>query len=264
MTHAELPPGADPWKMASVTPEFLEALRRRRRIQAGEILSFLKNELSGRRLLDYGCGQGAFVKFLLENGVDASGCDISDTNVDHSTLGERFIQLSAPWGMPSQTDFQIVSLLDVIEHAEKPQEIVAQLRQFGAEYVLVKVPMLHGPIGKLAQLFAGVGKVGLLERLLLVGEISPHYSFFTSAGLESLFAAEGYGLVKAARIADVGDELPERMRGKEGEPTIPVKQLLGKAIGSGLAAIAPAWSDTRVFLFRRQVQSEKMTTRRAA
>lgn len=250
---------ADPWKMASVTPEFLEALQFRRRIQANCILDRFQSVLSEGPVLDYGCGQGAFVTFLKSKGIDASGCDISVTNIDATALGSSFLELTQPWEIPDLSRFKSVSLLDVIEHSEAPHEFVARLFDSKVRYVFVKVPMLNGPIGMLAQLLTKVGKAGLLERLLLVGEISPHFTFFSTRGMTQLFENRGFYLKNRLRIADVGSELPNRLRGKPGEPDVPAKRLLAATFGAALATVAPAWSDTQVFLFER-----KAALRRAA
>jgi hypothetical protein len=117
--------------------------------------------------------------------------------------------------------------------------------------------MLKGPIGVGASILARMGRSTLLQRLLLVGEISPHYSFFTSRGLEQLFKRHGFTLHSSLRIADVGTELPERMRGKDGEPALPQTRLIGSCVGAILAGIAPVWSDTRVFLFSRATIATK-------
>lgn len=236
--------------MGSVTPSFLQALQRRRNIQATQIASFFEHELHRGSLIDYGCGQGSFVHLLRERGIDAFGCDISDSYL-RDEVREKFIRLAGPWALPNLTNFRTISFLDVLEHVENPSSFVAELQASNVTNVLVKVPMLKGPIGIGASILARMGRSTLLQRLLLVGEISPHYSFFTSHGLEQLFKQHGFALKSALRIADVGSELPERMRGKDGEPPLAQTRLFGACLGAILACIAPAWSDTRVFLFSR-------------
>jgi SAM-dependent methyltransferase len=238
--------------MSSVTPQFLEALQRRRSLQAKQIITKLKDDLTGVRVLDYGCGQGSFVRFLLQHGVDAYGCDISELNVDSSALGARFTRLAEPWSMPSNSSYTVISMLDVLEHAKAPAEVLRRLSETAVKTIIVKVPMLHGPIGLSAQVLAEFRRTGLLERLLLVGENSPHYSFFTSRGLIKLFQAHSFSLKKAFRIADVGQELPERLRREDWDRFPAIKHSIGTFVGVGLALLAPIWSDTKVFSFSRE------------
>jgi SAM-dependent methyltransferase len=240
----------DPWEMGTVTTSFLEALKYRRSLQARHIVSHFSNQLRMGRVIDYGCGQGAFVKYMRENGIDAIGCDISKTYLD-SELNDSFVELNGPWSVPDLSSVRTICFLDVLEHAPEPDTLVSELFNAGVDGVLVKVPMLHGPIGIVAQVLSRVGRPGLLHRLLLVDEISPHYSFFTSKGLSRLFAQNGFSKFTALRLADVGRELPKRMRGKDGEPSTNHKQALLSAFGTFLAGLSPFWSDTRVFLFNR-------------
>jgi hypothetical protein len=234
--------------MGSVTPAFLAALQTRRNIQAAQIAAFFANDLRQGALIDYGCGQGSFVHTLRARDIDAFGCDISDSYL-RDEVREKFIQIDTPWSLPNLAKFQTISFLDVLEHIENPSSLVAALRASGIKNVLVKVPMLRGPIGVGASILARLGRTTLMQRLLLVGEVSPHHSFFTSRGLALLFEQHGFYLKSALRIADVGSELPARMRGKDGEPALPQARLIGTSIGAFLAGIAPIWSDTRVFLF---------------
>lgn len=241
----------DPWRIDNLTPSFLAALQMRRARQAQQILARFGAVLRKGKLVDYGCGQGAFVEYLRSQGVDALGCDISVRNLAPEVAG-HFIQVSEPWEIPSLEGCTSISFLDVLEHVETPDLIVEKLYASGIEYVLIKVPMLRGPIGMAAHWMARRGKLGLLHRLLLVDEPAPHYSFFTSKGLIKLFGSRGFSLADSVRIADVGPELPNRLRGIEGEPSLSASRALATLAGFGLATISPLWSDTRVFLFQRR------------
>lgn len=242
---------SDPWELQSVTPAFLKALETRRAKQAQQIVARFSKVLRSGKLLDYGCGQGAFVSYVRSQEIQAVGCDISSRNLNPE-LAKDFLQLHEPWEIPALSDFSAVSFLDVLEHVESPDVVVEKLFSSGIDYVLIKVPMLRGPIGMVAHWLGRRGKLGLLHRLLLVDEPAPHYSFFTSKGLVKLFAAHGFKLVDSVRIADVGAELPNRLRGMEGEPSLSAGRAFATIVGSCLALLSPLWSDTRVFLFQRR------------
>ena len=251
---SEYPPAeareADPWHIGNLTPSFLQALEMRRAKQAQRITAHFGKALRRGKLLDYGCGQGAFVSYVRSQGIDGKGCDISTRNLSPE-IASHFVQVSEPWEIPPLGEFTSISFLDVLEHIDSPDIFVGKLAASGIDQVLIKVPMLRGPIGMFAHWLARRGKVGLLHRLLLVDEPAPHYSFFTSKGLVKLFASSGFRLVDSVRIADVGLELPNRLRGMQGEPSLSASRAITTAVGLGLAMISPLWSDTRVFLFQR-------------
>lgn len=64
----------------------------------GRILNVDFPNLRGFRLIDFGCGQGAAVKFFVDKGFDAVGVDISQTDIDVAKLrfpeiAERFVRI---------------------------------------------------------------------------------------------------------------------------------------------------------------------------
>lgn len=71
----------------------------------------------GHRLLDYGCGQGLFVKYLRRRGH--AHCDGFDPYGDPAKFGNRAALERGP--------FDFVLLQDVIEHVEDPSSLLAEL-----------------------------------------------------------------------------------------------------------------------------------------
>lgn len=234
---------AEPWNMASVTTTFKEALEFRRKQQAGYLIKKLNPVLKNKTILDYGCGQGAFVNFLLEQGHNCWGCDLELTNCDSKVPSDRFIAITEPWMTPS-TSVDLVTLLDVLEHSPNPQSFLRELNDIGVKELLIKVPNFSGPVAIGARFLARFGKVALLEKLLLVEEISPHHSYFTIKGLRRLLNAAGYSVKKALSFPDVGPELPKRFRTADGTPVSGLIALGMTGVGAGLQLIAPIWSDT--------------------
>jgi hypothetical protein len=200
------------------------------------------------KVIDYGCGQGALVTSLLSHHVDVIGTDISLEGCETDIPNDRFIPLAYPWAIPER-DADAVCLLDVIEHHQNPVAFLKDIHRRNYEYVIVKVPMLNGPIGTISRLLAAIGRTALLRQLLLVGDISPHYAYFTRRGLLNSAAAAGYDLHGSLRIADVGKELPERSRTQGEGVGLHLLRPFLIAVGLALECIAPLWSDTEVFVF---------------
>lgn len=248
--HARSTDGEDPWAVPSITDSFAQALRKRRVRQGQRMIHYFGQVLASGPVLDYGCGQQAFLAQLLDQGYDASGCDIGVPGVGLSEgIGpERFIRLDRPWAVPDPGSWTTVVLLDVLEHHPEPERFLCSLGS--PPFLLVKVPLLTGPVAQLALAAVRLGRPALMETLLLVGDVSPHLRFFTEKGLDEVAGAAGYRRRRRLNMADVGVEMPDRIRGGLGPRSKPAR-LAAAAVGAGLAAISPVWSDTAAFLYER-------------
>jgi 2-polyprenyl-3-methyl-5-hydroxy-6-metoxy-1,4-benzoquinol methylase len=88
------------------------------------------------RILDVGCGFGAFVKYSLDKGYDAYGVDFNDDRIKAGRklfgLGERLI----PGNVRDlqnlehfRNSFDLVTLFEVIEHVDDPAGLVKDSRE---------------------------------------------------------------------------------------------------------------------------------------
>jgi len=207
-------------------------------------------------VLDYGCGQQAFLSQLLNAGYDATGCDVSvpAAGLSEDVPHDRFIQLDEPWAVPCIGSWTTVVLLDVLEHHAEPDRF---LRALGSpKFLLVKVPLVTGPVGRLARAGVRLSRPALMETLLLVGDISPHLRFFTVEGVDQVTRAAGYRRIRRLNLADVGSEMPDRIRGGLGPRSKPAR-LAAAGVGAGLAAMSPLWSDTAALLYERGPGAER-------
>jgi SAM-dependent methyltransferase len=87
-------------------------------------------ERNGRRILDVGCGTGTMLTELRRFG-DVHGVDTEAAAVEfcHSR-GESQVQLASGGGLPHPDDsFDVVTLLDVIEHVDDDQTLLAEARR---------------------------------------------------------------------------------------------------------------------------------------
>lgn len=232
-----------PWSVESLDEFFLQALKRRRDIQARKIISswFVQ---SGSRVVDYGCGQGSFVGHLHAAKIDALGCDLDAKNFSKES-GARFYQLPAPWFVPDQTMIgpkDSAVLLDVIEHASRPDVLLAEISQrLGVSSIVIKTPDLDGPIGRLGFWLAWFGKPSLLESLVLVGDPAPHLWYFTKKGLDQLMYRIGYKRIDQIGLAEVGIELRNRVRNPAIRRLVP--RFGWKMIGIVFEKMGNTWSE---------------------
>ncbi len=234
------PEAPDSWRDPSITDNFLKALKYRRELQSELILTSLSDVFSRSPALDYACGQGDFLAQALARGIDCDGCELGIAEKDH------LFKLTSAWTFPKNARrYETLLLLDVLEHHPDPGAFLRDLKSRGIKNLIIKVPLNTGPIALVSRALACIGRTSLLERLLLVDEPSPHLFFFSTEGLKNLVAREGFKFKGVLPLAEVGCELPQRLRR---EPTGVVRLFLSFA-GWKLAALSTIWPDTAVLLF---------------
>ena len=113
------------------------------------VLRRLIQEKSVKRILDLGCGNGAFSKKLAELGYDVVGVDTSESGIAQARLGGhavRFETGSAYDDLKSQFgEFDCLVSLEVVEHLYSPKTFAANLNQLlkPGGLVLISTPF-HG------------------------------------------------------------------------------------------------------------------------
>ncbi|MDF7798966.1 class I SAM-dependent methyltransferase [Pontiellaceae bacterium B1224] len=99
--------------------------------------------ISGKRILEVGCGSGAILKYLSDNGADVKGIDLSREYMEYGR--ERYgLDLSNTdlFDLPDNHEFDLVIYSDVMEHILEPrahlEKIKGLLKSDGLLYL--KVP----------------------------------------------------------------------------------------------------------------------------
>lgn len=114
----------------------------------------LAQELAGARLLDYGCGDGTFLKLLCDSSgppAQAVGCELDLAVVQDCRKrlgdGERlsFIQI-AELGVTPYTNFDAVICMEVLEHVVDLDTVLSQLNRVlrPGGRLIVSVPIETG------------------------------------------------------------------------------------------------------------------------
>jgi SAM-dependent methyltransferase len=110
------------------------------------ILSTLRRVLrpfAGTRVLDVGCGTGFVMSALEDAGLVASGIDMHLTGLKRARTRVRGALFSSTaTTLPFFPDFDVVTLLDVIEHVDDDVGVLAEARRVLVPrgYVVVTVP----------------------------------------------------------------------------------------------------------------------------
>jgi SAM-dependent methyltransferase len=135
---------------------------------------------SGETILDLGCATGEYCLRLEENGFTCTGVDCNPQYVEQA----RKKGVNAFLGRGDDLDFDddsfdTVLLFEVLEHDEKPQNILKEAKRVARKNVLITVPNCS----QLSQL----SKFSLTYEHLLEQD---HVNFFTRNDLEDLIAQD--------------------------------------------------------------------------
>ncbi|MBM4256481.1 MAG: class I SAM-dependent methyltransferase [Deltaproteobacteria bacterium] len=129
--------------------EFAPAFLDRQESNAPFILNLLSKYTTGRRLFDFGCGNGLLVTHAVDAGWDAEGQDIGKSLVAAGNKFFNFNRLSAEplssYVPPRIGKFDAIVAWQVFEHVDRPVEIAQQLLPLLASggIFLIDVPNAH-------------------------------------------------------------------------------------------------------------------------
>lgn len=112
-------------------------------------LELLKEHLettAGMTLLDYGCGRGETLRFAKEAGMLPVGADIDPECVELSAEFGEAVAIREPHDPSIQfgaKSFDVVTCFHVLEHVDRPKEVLAGLGRVARKNVVVAVPNLR-------------------------------------------------------------------------------------------------------------------------
>lgn len=144
-------------------------------LASNEVVDYVR-KYAGGRILDMGCGTGAYMKRLISCGYDCEGIETNQEYVDRCLNDGLKVQLmSAQEVQFSQNSFDTVMMIEVLEHLQEPLAALQQAFRVAKKNVLISVPNIDVlPIMSKYQ----VVPWHILE--------ATHVNFFTPKILESL------------------------------------------------------------------------------
>jgi len=107
----------------------------RRALRFDRIMSLIdgcSEERSARRILDVGCGTGAYSIFLQHKGYDVVGVDIDEEKIN---TGKKFskgidLRLGSVLALPfNNSEFDLVLMTEVLEHIKEPQRAISEINR---------------------------------------------------------------------------------------------------------------------------------------
>jgi len=98
-------------------------------------------ELDFKSILDVGCGEGSFLKFLhlLRPHLEINGADISQVAIQQagiSLLNAKFFELDLENNFIQQS-FDLVTAIEVIEHIKNDTQFLANMHKMTIKYLLI-------------------------------------------------------------------------------------------------------------------------------
>jgi ubiquinone/menaquinone biosynthesis C-methylase UbiE len=145
---------------------------------------------AGPRVLDVGCGNGAYV-FSLRSGYETVGLDWARLP-SWDEAPERFVVGSAQ-DLPFTDDsFDTVACFETLEHLPDPGKALAELRRVARLNVVLTVPNCEVSPGQRAS--------GLIFHHWID---STHRNFWTHAEFVDLVASSGFEVLHAERINQI-------------------------------------------------------------
>ena len=164
----------------------------RRRVQRYEVTMAAFGELfasgDGRRLLDFGCGNGLFLELAHDRGFDGYGVDLAADAVRAARQrpGGGNAYHGAPHEIPEIAGggFDVITMWSVLAHLAEPVKDLTDLRR------------LLAPDGVLLLLTVNAGSLALKRRLEAWGGFTPnHLAFFSPQTLPQLLQRAGFAAV---------------------------------------------------------------------
>ena len=164
------------------------AKRKRRYRLALDAFEPLFEDGGGRRLLDFGCGNGLFMEMAHERGFDVHGVDLAADAVEvaRQRPGCEKAFHGSPMDVPeiAAGGFDVITMWSVLAHLPRPVEDLSMLRG------------LLAPDGVLLILTINANSLLLKRQLDAWGAFTPnHLKFFAPSTLQLLLQRAGFAAV---------------------------------------------------------------------
>ncbi|WP_126443907.1 class I SAM-dependent methyltransferase [Sulfuricystis multivorans] len=124
------------WRQMSRNPLHMSAYVRSRYRHCIDLFETHAGSLAGKRIIDFGCGDGAFAYWLTQYGAQVVGIDPTHEAIvlgrkRHLTQGSQAILLTASGYATPFADASFDGLIssDVIEHVQHPDRFLAEIHR---------------------------------------------------------------------------------------------------------------------------------------
>lgn len=152
------------------------------RLRAAWGFLLLPSRRLGRRVLDFGCENGRFLAAMRKLGWETYGIEPDDASSIHAASVAEVVVPELAQLQGSGLRFDVITLNHVIEHLEKPLEVLRVLRTMMAE---------GGRLGIATPNWSSLGRI-LFGRCWYALEPPRHLVLYTRSGLVRTLRASGF------------------------------------------------------------------------
>lgn len=162
-------------------------------IRLGRCLSSIKKLPEGAKILEIGCGAGAFIRAIkkLHPEWECFGADLSREAINAAVSavdGVKYTEFDGGRFPYEDGDFDAVLFFDVLEHVDEPVNFVAEIKR-----VLKKRGIVYGFVpceGDKTSLWRWLDKFGWKNNL--TNRFAGHINFFSLADARKIFIDSGF------------------------------------------------------------------------
>ncbi|MEN2998159.1 MAG: class I SAM-dependent methyltransferase [Brevinematia bacterium] len=150
--------------------------------------SYIRQTFPNCKILDVGCGNGAFLYHLTKTGFEAYGTDIDTNSIN---IAKNFFGLKdvfnlsledfADYSKKNNLKFDVVTIFEVLEHQVTPSEFIKQIKE-----ILSEDGIIAGSVPNRNRFLANITRLG-------EGDFPPHhFLWFSPKSLENLFKENSF------------------------------------------------------------------------
>ena len=152
-------------------------------------------------ILDMGSGIGTFIQVARDEGWMETGLEISSFGAEYSKQkGLNIINSDFSYVLQLKDKFDAVTLWDTVDHAEKPIELLHDVREVIREdgYIFIETVVTDSIIYALAEMLYKVS-LGLIKEPLIKGYPIHHSNYYSEKTLKRDIEMAGFRVVKVNR-----------------------------------------------------------------
>ena len=131
-------------------------------LNRNEFVANKLGNLNGEKILDIGCRDKIFKKYLKGN-FKYKGIDYKPDNLNNDVDDKEFINHNLELGLPNDSNYDIINALDVLEHLENIHNLFQEIFKKSNKKIVIALP--------------NMGYYKFRLKFLFKGEISEKYIF---------------------------------------------------------------------------------------